>query len=592
MTISARDYQSYAVDAMVQFFYDHLSTDENQLVCMPTGTGKSIIISMFCKRVFDQYPNQKIMMLTHVKELIEQNYEKLIKLWPSAPAGVFSAGLNRRDTHQKIIFAGIQSVAKRPEDFGVVNLILVDEAHLVSPTDETNYQRFIAGLRKKNPHLRIIGLTATPWRLGHGKLIEGGHLFTHVSVDMCTIEAFNWFFAQGYLLPPVPKKTNYELDVSDVHTRGGEFIDSELQHAIDKDEITEKALREAMVLGEDRKSWLVFCAGVEHAIHTAEMLTHLGISCEAVHSNLGARERADILARFKSGKLRAVTNNNVLTTGFDHPGIDLIIMLRPTQSSILWVQMLGRGTRPAYAPGYDLSTTSGRLAAIAASDKQNCLVLDFAGNSKRMGPINDPLIPRKKGDKKGEAPIKVCPGCESYVHASVRLCPFCNYEFPIETKLKVEASTEVLVRGDTPVVEEFEITHVSYTVHRKAGKPDMMKVAYCGDMRAFYEYVCFEHDNFAGRKARQWWRKRTGREFPESTEDALKVINSRDIKVPTSIKVWTNKPGGYPEIMDYCFDGSNFGKNEALPITPTIQVGTAQKPVTTNADEYDDDIPF
>ncbi|WP_423237389.1 DEAD/DEAH box helicase, partial [Enterobacter cloacae] len=119
------------------------------------------------------------------------------------------------------------------------------------------------------------------------------------------------------------------------------------------------------------------------------------------------KERDTIINDFKSGRITAVVNNNVLTTGFDHPGLDLIVVLRPSESSRLWVQILGRGTRPDYADGFDLSTTAGRLQAIAASHKQNCLVLDYSGNTRRLGPINDPVMPKRPGQKgKSTAPVK------------------------------------------------------------------------------------------------------------------------------------------------------------------------------------------
>lgn len=126
-----------------------------------------------------------------------------------------------------------------------------------------------------------------------------------------------------------------------------------------------------------------------------------GIPTTCIHSKLTKDERTERLAGLKSGKYRAAVNNNILTTGFDLPSIDLIAVIRPTNSPGLWVQMLGRGTRPVYAPGFDLWSTAGRLAAIEAGSKQDCLVLDFAGNTRRLGPINDPVLPRKRATERG-----------------------------------------------------------------------------------------------------------------------------------------------------------------------------------------------
>jgi DNA repair protein RadD len=465
----------------------------------------------------------------------------------------------------------------RATEFGCVNLIIIDEAHLVSPSDATMYQKFIAALTNINPFLRIIGLTATPWRTGHGHLTEN-HIFTDVCFDITGMAAFNRLLEEGYLTRLVPKKTQLLLDIEGVHKVGGEYVAKELQHAVDKQEITFNALKEALEYGHDRKSWLIFTTGVEHAIHTSEILNSMGIACEAVHGGnkqypMSGKERDRILNDFKSGKLQAVTNNNVLTTGFDHPGIDMIVMLRPTASPGLWVQMLGRGTRPLYADSFDLDTAEGRLAAIDAGGKKNCLVLDFAGNTKRLGPINDPVIPKKKGSKPGDAPVKECPKCNTWIHASLKFCPECGNEFKIQTKLKITAGTDELIKSDLPVIEDFKIDRITYTTHEKPGKPTAMKVTYWCGRRKFNEYVAFQHDGFAGRKALQWWSERTTMDFPATTDNALALIN--EINCPTSVRVWINKK--YPEIMLFCYDGSHFDKESPNNKAPEIETSISER---------------
>ncbi len=597
MLITPRDYQRAASNSLFDFFATN--KEGNPLVAMPTGTGKSVVIGDFLDMVFSRYNNQRIMVLTHVKELIEQNYKKLLDMWPSAPCGIYSAGLKRRDTLLPIIFAGIGSVAKRAIEFGRIDLIIIDEAHLVSPAETTMYQKFIAELSKINPHLRVIGLTATPWRLGHGKLTEN-HLFTDICFDMTGVDAFNWLLAEGYLSRLVPKKTGMMLDVEGVHMRGGEFIQKELQHAVDKQEVTYNALKEALEYGHDRKKWLIFTAGIEHAIHTSEILNAMGISCGVVHGGnknypMTNTERDATIKAFKAGEIQAITNNNVLTTGFDDPEIDMIIMLRPTASPVLWVQMLGRGTRPLYFPGFNLSIKEGRFAAMEEGGKDNCLVLDFAGNTKRLGPINDPVIPMKKGKSKGDAPVKECPKCDTYIHASLRFCPECGNEFIFKTKLKITAGTDELIKGDLPVIKDFKVDHITYTVHHKAGKPPSMKVTYWSGKKKFMDYVCFEHGGFAERQARKWWQERTGLDFPASTDNGLAQVAK--INSPTSLRVWTNKKR--PEIMVACYDGTHFGTQEPDSKMPSIETNISERTMIKNVMERlvavkynDDDIPF
>lgn len=535
---------------------DHLYLDEHFVI--HHNTGKSVIIAMLLESIYSAYPTQRIMVLTHVKELIEQNYEKLLTLWPNAPAGIYSAGIGRKDYLNKIIFAGIASAAKQPKLFGWIDLVIIDEAHLVSPSEETMYRKFLDALLAVNPSLKVIGTTATPWRLGHGPIVEDG-IFTDICFDLTSLDEFNKLIREGYLLPLIPKQTKQMLDTSGVHMRGGEFISSELQAAVDKQEVTFAAVKELVEEGAERKHWLVFATGIQHAINISEMLESFGITSVVVYSGLTKQQRETALAKFKNGEYQAAVNVGVLTTGFDFPGIDLIAVLRPTASTVLWVQMLGRGTRPLYALGFDLATTEGRIASIAASEKQNCLVLDFAGNTARLGPINDPVIPRKKGKGSGEAPVKLCGSCATYNHAGVTHCVACGAEFTFQVKLKAHASTQELIKDDSPVVEVFKVDHVTYSIHRKIDKPDAMKVTYYCGLQCFTDYVCFEHEGFAQRKARQWWRERTDIAVPLLTKDAMEIAPS--IPEPTHLRVWINKK--YPEILSACFDGSGFNKSIA-----------------------------
>lgn len=567
--LQPRSYQIEAAHSVPNYFQ---TNSGNPVIAMPTGTGKSVVIAMILQMVYHYWPGQRVMVLTHVKELIQQNYDKLMTLWPAAPAGVYSAGLNRKESNRRITFAGIGSVAKKANLFGHIDLVFIDEAHLVSPNDETLYQLFLAALKEVNPNVRVIGFTATPWRLGTGRITEDG-IFTDVCFDITGMQAFNRLIAEGFLAPLIPRQTKMMLDIDGVHMRGGELIASELQHAVDKYEITQAAIRETLELAHDRRHWLIFASGVEHACNIADMLNDMGIPTVAIHSKMGDAQRDQAILDFKAGKYRAAVNNNVLTTGFDFPAIDCIVVLRPTASTVLWVQMLGRGTRPFECAEYK---------------KENCLVLDFAGNTRRLGPINDPVIPRKKGAKAGgEAPVKLCGSCATYNHASVTHCCYCGAEFTFQVKLKQTAASDELLRGDAPLVEVFKVDHITYSTHEKAGRPVMMKVTYYCGLRSFSEYVCIQHDGFAQRKARQWWRERSSSPFPESTEAALTQTDT--LTAATHLRIWVNKQ--YPEILTHCFDGTAFGQQEA-GAPPTTDTAARAARVAPSYADLDDDIPF
>lgn len=531
-----RPYQLDAIQA--PFDYYTKGGTGNPIIAMPTATGKSLVIAEFCKRVLQTWPRQRIMCLTHVKELINQNAEKIRSQWPAVPLGIFSAGLRMRDIHFPIIYGGVASVVNCIPQFGHRDLLLVDEAHLISPKDGSNYQRVIAGLRAVNPKLKVIGFTATPWRTGQGVIIGNDHIFTDICFDLTLYKEFNKLLADGYLVPPIPKPTKTDLDKLAKHVKivAGDFQKDQLQAAVDVDAVTYAACQEMVDEGSERDCWLVFASGIKHAEHINSILQSMGIDSSCVHSKMKQTVVDKTIADFKAGKIRCVVNYGKMTTGIDHPPIDLIGMLRLTMSSVLWVQMLGRGTRPSPDTG-----------------KENCLVLDFARNTLRLGPINDPVIPKRrvKGDVPGVAPVRICDVCGVYNHARAVVCVACGAEFPKVEKLVKTACTEELVKRDAdPIYGTFEVQRVIYNEYQKIGRPSMIKVQYFCGLKCFSEYICLEHGGQATKKAWSWWKERMGSSIaPPSTAEALKHIAS--LRKPKRLRVWVNKK--YPEVLGYEF---------------------------------------
>ncbi|QJD54368.1 DNA helicase [Aminobacter phage Erebus] len=550
-----RYYQTEADASIFAYFAAHPKPEQNPVIAMPTGTGKAVVIAKFCKGVMTRWQGQKIMMLVDVKELVEQNANKLRDLWPQAPVGIFSAGLDEKTAHMPITFAGIQSAAKCPALFGHQDILVIDECHMLSPDEEGIYKKFIAELRKINPFLRVIGLSATPYRMGLGMITDGG-IFTDVCYDITGLEAFNKLLDEGYLSYLIPMPTQTVLDVSGVKKQGGEFVKNQLQAAVARYDLTCDALNEAAVAAADRHHWLIFATGIEHVKMICSILDQMGISNAGIHSNskkhpMSDGERDDNIARFKAGQIRVLVNADILTKGFDFPALDCIILLRPTNSVVLHVQILGRGTRPFFADGYDLNTVEGRLAAMSASTKQNCLVLDFAGNTMRLGPINDPRIPRKRGAGAGDIPIKVCASCGCMNHISAKMCINCGEEFTFQEKISGKASTVALIARDEPQVELFNVDRITYAKHQKMGGLPSLKVSYFCGMRRFTEYICLEHDgNPIQHKAHQWWRERDPNDPPPTVDFALGWATN--LRVPDKIRVWVNQR--HPRILSYEFD--------------------------------------
>lgn len=472
-----RDYQQRTIDMLYQWFRE--GNKGNPCLMLPTGSGKSHIVAALCKDAIKSWPQTRILMLTHQKELIEQNAEKMRQHWPGAPLGIYSASVGRRDEGEPITFAGIQSVRNKSSMIGRVDLIIIDECHMVSHRDEGSYRNLIKELREINPNIRVIGLTASPYRLGHGLITEGEGLFDDI-IEPVTIEEL---IHKGYLAPLRSKITREKLDVTGVKKRGGEYVESDLQRAVDTAEHNSAVVDEVISLADGRKSWLFFCSGVNHAQHIAEILNDRGIVASCVTGATPKKERERILDDFKSGEIQAVTNANVLTTGFDAPDIDLIAMLRPTMSATLYIQMAGRGMRPK-------------------SHTDHCLFLDFAGVVAQHGPIVNVRPPKKGGNGDGVAPVKVCPECDELVHLSVMKCPSCGHQFESPEKTYTLHSDDIMgVHGiEMPVTSWRWRKHTSKT----SGK-DMLAVTYYGALsdKPVTEYLTVTHGGVVGQKAIQ-----------------------------------------------------------------------------------------
>jgi DNA repair protein RadD len=473
MVSELRSYQRKSIDQLYLWFQYH--KEGNPCIVLPTGSGKSHVIAELCREAVQSWPETRILLLTHQKELIEQDAEKLLQHWPFAPLGIYSAGIGVKEL-DRITFASIQSIHRKADKVGHVDLVIIDEAHLVSHKDQGMYRKFLNALSEINPDLRIIGLTATPYRMGHGMITDEPALFD----DIIEVTSIAQLQRQGYLAILRSKSTVKKLSTEGVHLRGGEYIESELQKAVDKQEDSELVVDEVIARAGDRKAWLFFCTGVEHAQHMRDILIERGIPAACVTGDTPKAEREEILEDFKAGRIRALTNANVLTTGFDYPDIDLIAMVRPTMSPGLYIQMAGRGLR--------LKSHGG-----------DCLVLDFAGVIAQHGPITQVRPPRKKGQREGVAPSKVCPECEEIIGASAKTCPCCGYEFP-----KEEHGPGYYLRDDDISGLENIIMKVNswtWDVHTgKSSGKQSLKVSYYGALSdpVVQEYLVVFHPGYPG----------------------------------------------------------------------------------------------
>jgi len=333
-----RDYQQAAIDAL----YRHLrERDDNPVIVIPTGAGKTPVIATICQDAVTRWQG-RVLVLAHVKELLQQAVDKLRLVCPDLDVGVYSAGLKRRDTEQPVVVAGIQSVYQKACDLGPFDLILIDEAHMLPPDGDGMFRRFLNDAHIVNPHVRVIGLTATPYRLKSGTICGPEHFLNAVCYEIGVKELIR----DGFLSPLVSKNGVAKFNTDGLHVRGGEFVPAETEALMDQADLVAAACREIVETTTDRNSVLIFAAGVEHGQHVQRVLQEQhGVECGFVCGETPSVERDELLARFRGElqdglferqPLKYLVNVAVLTTGFDAPNIDCVVLLRPTMSPGLY----------------------------------------------------------------------------------------------------------------------------------------------------------------------------------------------------------------------------------------------------------------
>lgn len=545
MVLELRDYQKAAIDAV----YDYWArgAGHNPLLVAPTGSGKSLMIAKLIEDAMG-FPDTRVMLLTHVKELLQQNAQELLAVYPGADFGFYSASIGQKILGKPITFAGIQSIWERaPDLLPPPDLVLIDEAHMLPPKTTTRYGKFIADLRLCNPSVKIVGLTATPYRLDSGWLHKGeGAIFDGIAYDI----PVGQLMAEGYLSTAVSRGSTHKIDLSNVGVRGGEYIESEMQVAASDPELVAATAAEIVQQGQDRKSWLVFCSGVKHAQMMLAAIRGHGISADLVVGADDQRTRDAKIAAFRAGHTRCLLNVNVLTTGFNVPAVDLVALVRATLSTALYVQMVGRGTR--LAPG-----------------KENCLILDYGDNVARHGFIDAVRIKDKNTKAEpGTAPAKKCPECQTMCHASVRVCHNCGFQFPAPALNHNQKSYGGAILSNQVQPEWLDVDDVSYSRHIKADKPDSIRVTYYCGLTKVNEWLCPDHGGYAASKYQA--RMAALSSFAHTTDDALMECGAW--KKPSRIKV---KPRGeFFEIMQL-----DYSPRQAVTAPPVD-------------DMMDDEVPF
>lgn len=387
-----RPYQQEAVQATLKHFR---GSKDPAVIVLPTGAGKSLVIAELARLA-----RGRVLVMAHVKELIEQNHAKYVSF--GLDAGIYSAGLQKKESDSKVIFGSIQSIARAPEDFfRNFSLVVIDECHRVSVEGDTQYYQVISRLKELNPEICILGLTATPYRLGLGWIYEFN---SHRKILQSTQDRFfkkciyelplRYMIQNAYLTPPVRIDSPVACyDFSSLKLHGTHYVQAQVERLLqDQKRITPLIIKNIVDMSVDRQGVMIFTTSVNHAIEIMKCLPPY-VSALVV-GDTESEERDEIIQAFKDRKLKYLVNVSVLTTGFDAPHVDVIAILRPTESVSLYQQIVGRGLR--LSPG-----------------KSDCLILDYTGQN------HDLYSPEVEGNKPVKESVVVevpCPSCGSVNH--------------------------------------------------------------------------------------------------------------------------------------------------------------------------------
>lgn len=383
-----RDYQQEAVNNTIKFFQHRR---EPAVIVLPTGAGKSLVIAELAR-----IARGRVLILAHVKELVEQNYEKYKSYQLSA--GIFSASLGKKDWDQKAIFGSVQSVARAPDDFfNDFSLLVIDECHRVAEEGSTQYQEVIKKMQERNPQLCILGLTATPFRLGMGWIYEysqSGEIKTDKKrfFKQCVFELpLSYMIKNKYLTIPVKLDIPVTCyDFSELTEKDRWYTTSEIEEILKTQKrLTPLIIKNIIDITElyKRQGVMIFSSSVKHA---EEIMSYLPKEdSRVVLGDTDIQTRNEIVNDFKNKKFKYLVNVSVLTTGFDAPHVDIIAIMRPTESNSLYQQIIGRGLR-------------------LSENKKDCYILDYTG----MGhDIYAPEISDKR--PKNTVPVRIpCPKCD------------------------------------------------------------------------------------------------------------------------------------------------------------------------------------
>lgn len=543
MNFTPRYYQIEALDSVQP-------VKGRRLIVIPTGGGKSYVAGKLASD--NTLFVGRVLVLVHVKELVEQNAAAVMKADMLADMGIVCAGIDPNELDDELVeclgrmdaditVASIQSIYKKLHHWDDVGLIIIDEAHRITPVGGKLY----TAVMNRFPDIPVVGLTATPFRMGTGYLHKGEHaLFDEIAYEITHPELVE----QGYLVPFSAKGSELAYDDTNLKKVAGEFSQASLNELTDDGAKTRRIVKQFIQRASERNHWLVFAMNVRHAQMIREFLHEEGVEAGIIYDGMAADglSRDDEIDLFKMGIHRALINVNVLTTGFDFPALDCVILCRPIASPVLFIQCIGRGTR--------LSPDTG---------KKDCLVLDYGGNVARHGDISRPDIsPATKSAKRKECEacgerntmgarrcaacgspfaemFKDCPKCKMTLDRSAQKCFGCGYSYPIN-EINLDEDGKTIINNKATWIELHTWRAKCVTPYAKPGenqRPDYILIKYTGiDGVRFDEYIF--PNSYANRpQFERFWREHKGVMTPEPSNAMMADKRWKELTMPRRVRV-------------------------------------------------------
>jgi len=535
--IVLRPYQEAAIETIVAASM----VDRYILLQLSTGAGKTIIFSHLIRRWLEEF-RMRILVLAHRKELIEQAVDKLRRVWPKAPIGVACASVDAKaDLMQPVVIGSVQTVVNRLNECPPFHLVIIDEAHRMPPRNvKSQYRTLLLKMESYYEQLRVLGVTATPYRLGHG----------YIYGNKCRKGAENWFGklhysapmsmlqSDGWLVPIRAKEAeNIDNELKAVRTSGGDWNLGDLSELMSRDRHVGSAVHAYQEYGEGRRHVVVFCVTISHAERVRDAFLEAGFVSECVHSRMPMEDRERILADFNAGKIQVLCNVGVLTEGWDCTCVDCILLCRPTKSPGLHVQIVGRGLRPH--PG-----------------KKDLLVLDLSGNMRRHGDLDSPAVtvPNVSGVQ-GTPPMKACQVCREIVPPGTMECPNCGHLWEPEPENEINAPVKMREINFGPWSMDVLSVTPRYHISR-AGNAMLKLIISARDKnggflpKVFYHFWDIEGNasNYGRQKAMAAWRRFGGlNPVPETIQEAIQRFD--ELAFPTDVRVKQN--GKYLNVVEW-----------------------------------------